>query len=220
MTIVNTAKEYAYAWIIKIWVLMLGLWFIVGSIYLIAKAFGVDYVFVQGMANRVSFLFLVIISHIIVALVIAAVMKLLSKGAQLTITDKGVTMLSGLIGKKETTFAFPEIRDAHTVPGPFALIDNLFGVSNIIIHGPSTLTMAGVRGGDKVAREIADRANAAKKSEQKEVSQEQLLKEIDYLREEVKQLRAAKAAKEEKTARREEGEKRKPRFLKPFEEGI
>jgi len=217
---IRPSKEHVYAWVVKVWIVLLGIWFIVGAIYLLAKAFGVQYEFIDGMQNRVSFLLVMIISFFLTAAVVSATIKFLSRNTELVMTDTGVTVYSGLIGKKEVSLNFSDIREAHTVPGSLSMVDDLFDVDNIIVHGPKTVTIDGLKNGEKLAREISDRANAAKSPQAKGPTVEQLEQQIRMLKEEITQLRLERATWMEKKEEKKEEGKRKPRFLKPFEEGI
>ena len=193
MTTITAAKEFTYAWIVKIWILLLMFWFVIALIYVLAKGFGVSYELFPGVQNRIAFLFLVIISHILVALLVAGITNILSNSVKLTIDDRGITLSKGILNKKETIIGYFDIREAHTVPGPLAFVDDFFGVEDIIIHGSSTITMSGLNEGEKIASEITDRANAKKKEEK--FTFEQLLNEVKALREEVNQLKLERKIK-------------------------
>ena len=143
MTTITAAKEFTYAWIVKIWILLLMFWFVIALIYVLAKGFGVSYELFPGVQNRIAFLFLVIISHILVALLVAGITNILSNSVKLTIDDRGITLSKGILNKKETIIGYFDIREAHTVPGPLAFVDDFFGVEDIIIHGSNTITMSG-----------------------------------------------------------------------------
>lgn len=209
---IQTSRDYTYAWMAKVCIILLAFWLFVALLYNLMRPIGIHITLVEGMQNSMAFTILVVTSIILVAVIIFIVSEILRRDMSVDLRENDILIRSGIIAPTEISLPYTDIKEAKLIPSFMRPIDQMFKIDNVRIEWKESISLNGVKDAKHLIMDINSRVAAHR---EKKPTVEELLKEITSLRAELDRLRGKK--EEAKTQKKPEERKR---FFKPLEEEV
>ncbi len=216
------SKEYLFSLLSKIFVVLVVFWGVVYLVLSLLESINLNIELSKGQSNSIVVLTLFIITFAISGIGAFLFYTLIMKRKRLFMDEKGVKITEGLIFTKEKFIPYTEIKDVHSDEDNLAMIDKLFKISVLKIHGNETIYLPGILNAEEITKEIKLNIDANKEKKVDPVSL--LTEEIKNLKNEINELKASfenlKRVSRENEAKEKKQPAKKKFVLGPFDERI
>ncbi|MCX8202604.1 MAG: hypothetical protein N3G74_02270 [Candidatus Micrarchaeota archaeon] len=217
---VCASKYYLFSLWLKILLVLIIFWGTVHMILNLLDSVGLKIELSSGQNNSVVIFTLLIITFAIAGIGAFLFYTFIIKPKTLYIDERGIKISEGILNKKEKYIDYVQITDAHCDEDNLALIDKIFKIKVIKIHGTDTFYFPGILNADDIVKEMKTSISSRKEKKVDPISV--LSEEIVELKKEMTELKGL-VEEFKKVVKEKETKKSTPkkRFtLGPFEEEI